>query len=214
MKSKHGDNTKKTKRNLLIISSAIIVIIIIILFIVLKGNKNIKGKYSSILSDAIITTIEFTPDKSDNKTGICKISQIIGDKEFEGDEVIYKQEGKEITFVDNRKEGIFGKGTSSPLDMYDEKLIIDGNYLVEEDSSYDGEVPNSKTFDAEIKSKYDTYEFKKDGTLLINSEEQTTYERKGNIISYKYLLNDGVTEKEAKLYIYEGKVYDTAYEKQ
>lgn len=210
----------KENKNKIIIGIVIVVVVAIIIGIIvlLRLNKQeaIEGTYKTISSDLLSTSIEFTPDSKNAKEGTYKSYMETKNGQLDGAEGRYKQKNGKIIFENNEEKSVFGNTRpKSALDMAGEELTIRENYLISENSCYDGEVPKSKTFNAIISSDDTKYEFKDDGTLIVDEKEETVYERNGDIITYKHLLNDGVSEQTINLYVYNGKIIDgNVYRKQ
>ena len=195
----------------------IIIIIIIgaIAFFRKNNQENISGKYKSISSDLISTTIEFIPDSKNATEGKYKRYMETKNGKISNAEGTYKQEKRKIVFENNEEIGIFGNSRpKTALDMSGKKLSVIEKYLIDEDSKYKGEVPSTEKFNAIISSGDKKYEFKEDGILIIDDKEETTYSRDKNIITYKHILNDGVSEQTINLYVYKGEVYNEVYKKQ
>ncbi len=206
------NRTRKIKKILII--GALVIVFIIIIFLVINNQKMVNGKYKSIFSDTIVTTIEFIPSNLISKSGLYKTGKSSStSSSFGEEEGEYKQKGNKIIFENINGSNLDEYISKSLGGLYGDELVKDGNYLIDLSSDYDGAVPNSKTFNAIISSKYTKYEFKEDGSLIIDGKKETKYERKGNVITYKILLKDGVSEQTVNLYVYDGKIYDTVYRK-
>lgn len=206
----------KNKKILVIVMIILIIVIIGAIAFFRKNNQeNISGKYKSINSDLISTTIEFIPDSKNATEGKYKRYMETKNGKISNVEGTYKQEKKEIVFENNEEIGILGNSRpKTALDMSGKKLSVIEKYLIDEDSKYKGEVPSTEKFNAIISSGDKKYEFKEDGTLTIDDKEETTYSRDENIITYKHILNDGVSEQTINLYVYKGEVYNEVYKKQ
>lgn len=208
------NRTRMINKKILFIC-ALVIIFIIVVFLVINNKKAIEGKYRTISSDLISTTIEFIPDSKNAKKGTYKSYMETKNGLYDGAEGRYKQENGKIIFEDNEEKSVFGNTRPKALlDMAGEELSIIEDYLIDKENFYEGEIPETETFNAIISSKYTKYEFKEDGTLIIDGRKETKYERKGNVITYKNLLKDGVSEQTVNLYVYDGKIYDTAYRKE
>lgn len=206
----------KNKKILVIVMIILIIVIIGAIAFFRKNNQeNISGKYKSINSDLISTTIEFIPDSKNATEGKYKRYMETKNGKISNVEGTYKQEKKKIVFENNEEIGILGNSRpKTALDMSGKKLSVIEKYLIDEDSKYKGEVPSTEKFNAIISSRDKKYEFKEDGTLTIDDKEETTYSRDENIITYKHILNDGVSEQTINLYVYKGEVYNEVYKKQ
>lgn len=197
----------KNKKILGMIIFIVVVVIGITLFWSLNAQKTIEGRYKTINSDLLSTSIEFMPDSKNAKEGTYKSYMETKNGQNDGVEGRYKQENGKIIFENNEEKGVFGNARPKTLlDMAGEELSIRDNYLIDKEKFYDGKVPETETFNAIISSDDTKYEFKDNGTLIIDDEEETVYERNGDIITYKHLLNDGVSEQTMNLYVFDGKV--------
>jgi hypothetical protein len=95
-------------------------------------------------------------------------------------------------------------------DTYIETYDIYKGYLVPAEYSYDGIIPNSKTFDVKCSKDESYYQFNADGTLsrqFKNSDDQIvnqsgTYQRDGDLIKFKIEGQEG----DFTLLIYKGRI--------
>lgn len=181
--------TSKKKKIILAVILAIAVLLIIGLTaaIIILGKKEsaseLKTTYEMEIKsgDSDSTIFQYSFDDEGNYSQLISI----GDKQYTLDGGTYIKEGTEVTC------------TSSGTDQRTEVFRITGDYLVSEDYIYDGNVPDTDTFDAECTHESDDADsrviFSKDGTFEYESSssgtKDGTYERDGDII--KLNASDG-----------------------
>lgn len=176
------EKTSRKKRNIigLLIAIAVLLVIGFVVAVIISGRKEaaseLKTTYEMEIKsgDSDSTVFQYVFDDQGDYSQLIGV----GDKQYPLDGGTYTKKGNEVTCV------------SSGTKQRTETFRLDGDYLISENYIYDGNVPDTDTFDAECTHSSSDSDskiiFSKDGSFEYTSSSSGTttgtYERNGDFI--------------------------------
>lgn len=176
------EKTSRNKRNVigLLIAIAVLLVIGFVVAVIISGRKEaaseLKTTYEMEIKsgDSGSTVFQYVFDDQGDYSQLIGV----GDKQYPLDGGTYTKKGSEVTCV------------SSGTKQRTETFRLDGDYLISENYIYDGNVPDTDTFDAECTHSSSDSDskiiFSKDGSFEYTSSSSGTttgtYERNGDFI--------------------------------
>lgn len=200
------------KRKIVILASvvvAVLLIAVVILVIFLNRNsKDVGGLYSSY-------RMEVQSGSSDET-----VFRMNFDKSAKTYEETLKVSDKAVTLSEGsyrEKDGtiFLTSDEDSTADSGEQAFATEGKYLIATDFLYDGEIPDSDTFDVkcsyvnENNAEY-SITFREDGTYTLNSNgdvSEGTYKRSGDLIT----RTDESSEGTIDYLIYKNQITNSYY---